>query len=58
MGSRENWFQYVRRVYATAINFPCIKTLVRSIEHSVRIGLQRFPLIGYVLKKDEILMTT
>ena len=21
---RENWFQYVRRVYATAINFPCI----------------------------------
>ena len=25
---RENWFQYVRRVYATAINFPCIITLV------------------------------
>ena len=24
---REKWFQYVRRVYATAINFPCIKTL-------------------------------
>ena len=24
---RENWFQYVRRVYATAINFPCISTL-------------------------------
>ena len=24
---RENWFQYVRRVYATAINFPCIITL-------------------------------
>jgi len=24
---RENWFQYVRRVYATAINFPCITTL-------------------------------
>ena len=23
---RENWFQYVRRVYATAINFPCIIT--------------------------------
>ena len=21
---RENWFQYVRRVYGTAINFPCI----------------------------------
>ena len=24
---RENWFQYVRRVYATAINFPCITFL-------------------------------
>ena len=24
---RENWFQYVRRVYTTAINFPCISTL-------------------------------
>ena len=28
---RENWFQYVRRVYATAINFPCIITLEISI---------------------------
>ena len=24
-----NWFQYVRRVYATAINFPCITTLLK-----------------------------
>jgi len=24
---KENWFQFVRRVYATAINFPCIITL-------------------------------
>ena len=24
---RENWFQYVRRVYTTAINFPCITSL-------------------------------
>ena len=24
---RENWSQYVCRVYATAINFPCISTL-------------------------------
>ena len=23
---RENWFQYVRRVHKTAINFPCIKS--------------------------------
>jgi len=27
---RENWFQYVRRVYATAIYFPCIITLYTS----------------------------
>jgi len=27
---RENWFQYVRRVYATAINFPCIITLIET----------------------------
>ena len=32
---RENWFQYVRRVYATAINFPCIITLVISFGHNV-----------------------
>ena len=25
---RENWFQYVCRVYTTVINFPCIITLV------------------------------
>jgi len=25
---RENWFQYIRIVIATAINFPCILTLV------------------------------
>ena len=38
---RENWFQYVSRVYATAINFPCIITLpaimfnvFRSIQHT------------------------
>ena len=28
---RENWFQYLRRVYTTAINFPCISTLVTAI---------------------------
>ena len=25
---RENWFQYVRRVYETAINFPYITALL------------------------------
>ena len=28
---RDNWFQYMRRVYATEINFPCIITLVWNI---------------------------
>ena len=28
---RENWFQYVRRVYATSINFPCISTLTMGM---------------------------
>ena len=28
---REPWFQYVRRVYATAINFSCISTLYTPI---------------------------
>ena len=28
---RENWFLYVRRVYATAINFPCSITLLDSV---------------------------
>ena len=27
---RKNWFQYVRRDYLTAINFPSIITLVRT----------------------------
>ena len=26
---RENWFPYLRREYATAINFPCIITLTQ-----------------------------
>ena len=28
---RENWFQYVRREYATSINFPCISTLLETL---------------------------
>ena len=27
------WFQYVRKVYATAINLPCISTLIYSIDN-------------------------
>ena len=37
---RENWFQHVRRVYATAINFPCIITLSRSINQQTNQGFQ------------------
>ena len=32
---RVNWIQYVRRVYATAINFPCIITLDASISFDI-----------------------
>ena len=28
---RENWFQYVRRVYETVIKFPCIITLYKTL---------------------------
>ena len=28
---RENWFQYVHRKYATAINFSCLITLYRTL---------------------------
>ena len=28
---RENWFQYVHRKYATAINFSCLITLYRTM---------------------------
>ena len=28
---RENWFQYVRRECATAINFPCLITLINPM---------------------------
>ena len=30
---RQNWLQYVRREYATAISFPCLITLGQSIAH-------------------------
>ena len=40
----ENWFQYVRRVYATAINFPCILTLSHTKdETTVRILVNLVP---------------
>ena len=39
---RENWFQYVRRVYATAINFPSIITLALCILYKIPLRLNRF----------------
>ena len=35
---RENWFEYERREYATAINFPCLITLppeIRELQKSI-----------------------
>ena len=46
---RENWFQYVRRVYATAIKFPCIITLAwrviwcRHTRHTVLLNSVYLP---------------
>ena len=49
---RENWFQYVRRVYATAINFPCIITLHCSIQ-CIRIIPHKSPhRFGSYFKKE------
>ena len=31
----ENWFQYVRIEYATAINFPCLITLDQTNKQAV-----------------------
>ena len=49
----ENWFQYVRRVYATAINFPCISTLVSVTLHAKMemLHLHRFHLKSSFDKK-------
>ena len=38
---KENWFQSVRRVYATAINFPCLS--VTKLSNYQNVGYQ----IGY-----------
>ena len=42
---RENWLQYVRRVYATAINFPCIITLFQSINSAYMIKWLKFEML-------------
>ena len=34
---KENWLQYVRRVYATAINFPCLITLIHTKGMGVKV---------------------
>ena len=35
------WFQYVHKVYATAITFPCVITLLHA--KMTMSGLQRYP---------------
>ena len=44
---RENWFQYVRRVYTTAINFPYLSTfmilyLIPNICHFINLTFKDF----------------
>ena len=56
---RENWFQYVRRVYETANNFPCIKSLCWSLLFmSLWVGkLIKFPFWSLKFAKIFILET-
>ena len=44
---RENWFQYVHRKYATAINFSCLITLYRTM-CTVCIYLYRTAIYKYI----------
>ena len=39
---RENWFQYVCRVYTTAINFPCITFLYIPMFYSQNVSCLNF----------------
>ena len=50
---RENWFQYVSRVYATAINFPCSITLVNKILE--RVSLVLFQYFEMLLIQNNVL---
>ena len=45
---RENWFQYVRRVYTTAINFPCITSLDKQ---SIKIEEGHRSIVTYFANK-------
>ena len=45
---KENWFQHVRRVYTTAINFPCISTL----------SMPKYIWFRFVLKKNILRVLT
>ena len=45
--SKENWFQYVHRVYTTAFNFPCITSLKWSkAKTSKDIGIRTFEFVA------------
>ena len=45
---RENWFQFVRREYASAINFPCIITL-----HGIHEGIIADKVIDWNLYEEK-----
>ena len=42
---RENWFQYVCRLYATAINFPCISSLSEIISLHYNLSQSTFGIV-------------
>ena len=63
---KENWVQCVRRVYTTAINFPCIKPLVTSVslfqkqrrKFPTLVSLENNDDISHIFKSDKCLMET
>ena len=44
---KENWFQYVRRVYTTAIHFPCITPWTN---HEKKGQIKNFNLLASLIK--------
>ena len=46
--SVKNWFQYVRRVYTTAINFPCLTFYITLSTYFDGYGVQYKEYLLYV----------
>ena len=50
---RENWFQYVSREYATAINFPCFITLI-YLNFNIPINHVLFPILNWIYPDSSV----